>query len=137
MEIENYEITSNGEIITFRRQYIEESGKENCCYALWQDDKSKHLKFGLVNARKTYGIGLSINDNYDLIVQHLNQIIEDGKVNVIYRYIPAPPEEYGNGVVYEVIPTEIETERAVSQEVIIQFRQIIAILQEYKEVMVC
>lgn len=51
--------------------------------------------------------------------------------------MPAPPEEYGDGVVYEVIPTEIETERAVPQEVIIQFKQIIAILREYKEVMVC
>ena len=133
MEIENYEITPEGEIITFRRQHIQESGKENCCYALWQDNRTKHLVFGLLNSAKTYGVGISVNDHHNLIINHIQKIINSKSVFVMYRYIPAPPESYGNGVVCEIIPKEVKTEREVSDDVISQFKQILHILNEYKE----
>ena len=133
MDIIDFKITENGEIITFRRHYIEESGIENCRYALWED--KKELKFGLLNEQCTYGIGISIKDNYELVVNHLKKIISSGKVSVIYRYIPAPPEEYGSGVVCEILPKNIPAEREVPQDVIVQFKQVLAILEHYKEVM--
>jgi hypothetical protein len=46
MEIVSYEITPKGEIITFRRKSMNESGKQNCCYALWQDNQTNILFLG-------------------------------------------------------------------------------------------
>jgi len=134
MDIENYEITPQGEIITFRRHSIQETGKENCCYALWQDKTTKHLVFGLLNSTHTHGIGLSINEHYKLILNHIERIIESEEVNVTYRYIPAPPELYGSGTMCEVIPTEVKATRTIPHDVISQLKKVISILNEYKEV---
>jgi hypothetical protein len=94
---------------------------------------NQHLVFGLLNSTKTYGIGISVNDHYELILNHIQNIINSRNVSVLYKYIPAPPESYGNGIMYEVIPTEVETEREVPDDVITQFRQFLSILNEYKE----
>jgi len=135
MNIENYEITPNGEIITFRRHYIEESGKKDCGYALWQDKETKHLVFGLINSTYTHGVGISVNDHYQLILNHVQKIIKYGHVNVTYKYIPAPSEPYGDGFVSEVLPASINTSRDIPTEVISQLEKLIIILEEYREVL--
>ncbi|MFW9972158.1 MAG: hypothetical protein ACFFDF_18360, partial [Candidatus Odinarchaeota archaeon] len=130
--IEDYEITPNGEIITFRRYNMEEVGREDCCYALWQDNQTNHLVFGLLNSARTYGIGISVNDHLDLVRGHIEKIVRTKSVSVTYRYIPAPAEPLGSGMVCEIIPTEIRTEREVPENVISQLKQILVILEKYE-----
>lgn len=118
MDILSYKILEEGEIITFRRKFIEESGKMNCCYSLGERESNGELIFGIANENYSQFVGILVRETYERIVSHLERIINMGLVKVFYKYIPAPPESNGYGMVCEIISTLIESERKLPQKVI-------------------
>ena len=134
MDIVSYNILEEGEIITFRRRFIDESGKMNCCYSLSERKSNGELIFGIANENYSQFVGIPVKNNYEGIVSHLERIINTGFVKVFYKYIPAPPESNGNGTVCEIIPTLIESERKLPQKVINELKKILILIKNSKSV---
>ena len=132
MDIFSYKILEEGEIITFRSKFIEESGKMNCCYSLGEKKSNGKLIFGITNENYSQFVGISVRNNYERIISHLERMINTGLVKVFYKYIPAPPESNGYGTVCEIIPTLIESERKLAQNVIDELRKILILIKNSK-----
>lgn len=132
MDIFSYKILEEGEIITFRRKFIDESGKMNCCYSLGERKSNGELIFGITNENYSQFVGILVRRHYERIISHLERMINTGIVKVFYKYIPAPPESNGYGTVCEIIPTPVESERELPQKVIDELKKILILIKNSK-----
>lgn len=110
MEIAGFKLQNGDDprqIIIFRRKRLEESGKKDVRFLVW--DK-KDPKFGISNSDYSNLAGIPVKRNKKLIQNFLKNIIEKGEAKTCYKYIGAT-EEVPEGFITEVIPVVCETKR--------------------------
>jgi len=113
------------EIIVFKRERIEEPGKMDVRYAVWDRDNPK---FGIASPNYSQTAGLPIRENKPLIKRFLDNLIKRGESKVCYKYIGAT-EEMPEGFLTEVIPVVCETKKYDSA-VISQLREMRKMIED-------
>ena len=104
------------QIIVFQREHIEESGKKDVRFLVWDRHSPK---FGISNSNYSQMAGILVRDNKKLIQTFLGNIIRKGEAKTCYQYLGAT-EEVPEGFITEVIPVVCETKKydpSVIQEI--------------------
>jgi hypothetical protein len=95
------------EIVVFKRERIDEPGKMDVRYAIWDRDNPK---FGITSPDYSQTAGIAVRENRKLIVRFLDNIIKRGEAKICYKYIGAT-EEMPEGFLTEVVPIICETKK--------------------------
>lgn len=110
MKLAGYDIKNGDDprqIIVFRRERIEESGKKDVRFLIWDKDNPK---FGISNSDMSQRAGITIRENKPVIQKFLNEIIHKGEAKTCYHYIGATEEAPG-GYLTETIPPICEMKK--------------------------
>jgi hypothetical protein len=110
MKLAGYDIKDGDDprqIIVFRREHIEESGKKDIRFLVWDKENPK---FGISDASFSQRAGVPIRDKKPIIQKFLKNIIEKGEAKTCYHYIGATEEAPG-GYLTETIPPICEIKR--------------------------
>jgi hypothetical protein len=111
MEIAGYTLKNGDDprqIITFKRKKIDESGKKDVRFLVWD---SKNPKFGISDEHYEQVAGISVRENKKIIQAFLNKVIKTGEAKTCYQYIGATEEAPEGGFISEVIPIVCETKK--------------------------
>jgi len=126
MRIAGYKLQDGDDprqIIVFKRDRVDESGKKDVRFIVWDKDNPK---FGISNENYTQLAGISVRENKKMIQTLLKNIIRKGEAKICYKYIGAE-EELPEGFITEVIPIICETKR-YDQTVVNEIKKMKAII---------
>ncbi|MCX6821616.1 MAG: hypothetical protein NTW30_02435 [Candidatus Aenigmarchaeota archaeon] len=110
MKIAAYKLQDGNDprqIIVFKREHLEESGKKDVRFLVWD---RHNPKFGISDANYSQVAGISVHENKKLIQTFLGNIIRKGEAKTCYQYLGAT-EEVPEGFITEVIPIICETKK--------------------------
>jgi len=110
MKLAGYDVKDGDDphqIIVFRRERIEESGKKDIRFLVWDKDNPK---FGISNSDFSQRAGVPLREKKPIVLKFLNEIIEKGEVKTCYHYIGATEEAPG-GYLTETIPPICEMKK--------------------------
>ena len=129
MKIAGYHLRNGDdprEIIVFKREKVDESGKKPVRYAIWN---RHNPHFGICNPSHTHAVGLPIKKNKKLIKAFLDNVIKNGESKVCYKYIGATEQVLPEGYITEIIPVICDTKK-YDTEVIDQFKKMRKMVDE-------
>lgn len=110
MKIAAYKLQNGDDprqIIVFKREHLEESGKKDVRFLVWD---RHNPKFGISNDNYSQVAGIPVRENKKLIQTFLGNIIRKGEAKTCYQYLGAT-EEVPEGFITEVIPIICETKK--------------------------
>jgi len=116
MKLAGYDIKDGDDprqIIVFKRERIEESGKQDIRFLIWDKENPK---FGIANSDFSLRAGVPIREKKPIIQKFLNEIIKKGEAKTCYHYIGATEEAPG-GYLTETIPPICEMKKYPPQVV--------------------
>ena len=110
MKLAGYDVKDGDDphqIIVFRRERIEESGKKDIRFLVWDKENPK---FGIANSDFSQRAGVPLREKKPVVLKFLNEIIQKGVAKTCYHYIGATEEAPG-GYLTETIPPICEMKK--------------------------
>lgn len=108
------------QIIVFKREHLEDSGKKDVRFLVWDRDNPK---FGIANSDYSQVAGIPVRENRELIKTFLGNVIRKGEAKTCYHYIGATEEVAEGGFLTEYMP-EICEEKKYDPDIIQQLKKI-------------
>ncbi len=121
MRIAAYKLQNGNDprqIIVFKRERLEESGKKDVRFLVWD---RHNPKFGITDENYTETVGMYVRENKKIIQNFLANVIKKGEAKTCYKYIGVT-EELPEGFITEVIPIICET-KTYDRDVIPQLKK--------------